>query len=410
MLRLLGLNVISFTSDLSPSERGRLLGSFNDKQVLVNALVVPSTMTLSGMNMHQACNWGIMVGMDESSAKVKQAFARLSRIGQTKEVQWDVIVMRGSHMRTQERACHTKEMNTVSVMSPIPIEITEDLRTMMCYEVAREQFGAIMSFYTVSKHNIKITSASSYEEAWVERFSVFYTMVATVALREIKPTGNVVTDKVNIIRLCRRMQRLSPVFPVVCIKLEVMNKGVIKDMLTFALECTWDLLEEDIESVEGEIRSTKDQDEVFKKYASKLAVIQCGSRKDAKITDPDIKAKYNEALKLMDITFLAPAVPDIKPEEPSLKDQAMKPDLYQTNYHTSSWREFEGASDPLGFYDLLKEKTTSDSRSLFKAYARERERLSMLAADDADDEDAAGEREEELDRLDEAASILLNAA
>lgn len=405
MLRMLGLNVISFTSDLTPSERGRLLGSFNDKAVPVNALVVPSTMMLSGMNMHQACNWGIMIGMDESSAKVKQAFARLSRIGQTKEVFWDVIVMRGSHMRTQERACHTKEMNTISVMSPIPTEITTDVRTMMCYQVAREQFGAVMSFYTVSKHHMKITSANSYEEAWVERFSVFYTMVATVALREIKPTGDDVTDKVNLVRLCKRLQRLEDVFPTLCMKIEKMNNGVIDEMLTFALECSWDLLEEDIEHVEGEMRSKQDPNEVFKKYAFDLAVIQCGSRKDAKVTDPDVKVKYNEALVLQDISFQAPAVPEIKPEEPPLEDQAMKPGLYEKKYSASSWRELEGASDPLGFYDLLNGQVTSSSRSLFIAYAEERERLSMLAADDSEDEEAAGE----LDRLDEAASILLDA-
>lgn len=138
-MRFLGLNIISFTAELQGRERGRLLADFNNGSCHAHALVVPATMALSGMNMHGSCNWGIMVGVDETAAKALQAMYRIYRIGQKKTVRWTVVIQAASHSRVLERSCHTRHMQAVAVLSQLPIEITGDLRAIMCYEAAREQ-------------------------------------------------------------------------------------------------------------------------------------------------------------------------------------------------------------------------------------------------------------------------------
>lgn len=405
LLRMLGLNTISFTADLSPPDRGRLLGNFNDPDCHVNALVVPSTMTLSGMNMHQACNWGIMLGLDESSAKAKQAFGRLSRIGQKKEVHWSVIIMRDSHMRAQERACHTKEMHTVSVMSGIPTDVATDLLTMMCFEVARETYGAPMSTYTVSKHHEAMTSASSYEEPWVARFSTFYTMLATLGLRSLAPTGNAVRDKARVIKLCRRMQELAPLLPIVCLLMEVEGEGDPNNVLEFCLECEWNDISRYIKEAEDSVAAEKnDKDAAMRKHALELARITSGRGPDASVDDPTVKDHYNQAMAIKDIHFNPPAVPKVQPDEPSMGEQSEEPKRHQGSYDREEWSGMEDARDPEGLYEAIGAKLTDSTQELFIKYCATRRGLGF--EDDLDTDDEKSTHRKELARLDLIASIL----
>lgn len=403
MLRLMKLNVISFTAELAAVERGKLLGNFNDKHRPVNALVVPSTMTLSGMNMHQACNWGIMVGLDESSAKTKQAFGRIHRIGQTKEVYWFVIIMRGSHQRAQERACHTKEMNTVSVMSPISTDITTDLRTMMCFEVAREQYGAPMSTYTTAAHHDKIKSVADYEQDWVDRFSTFYTLLASLGLKSIAPTGDDVEDKANVIRLCDRMQRLSKCLHAVCLMIECDNDGNRDEVLRFNIECGWDEILGYVARAESQFRKGSLMEDIVKKYAFRLARLLDGS--GSGIDDPNVKTLYNNALQIQDLTFNPPPTPEAISDALTIRQKAEDASSHQASFlHRTYHLDPDMARDPEGLYDLLGCDPEASFHAVFIAYAEQLRKLGPVEDCDNDDEVAA--REEKQSRLDEAAGIL----
>lgn len=403
-LRFSKLNVISFSADLSGAERGRLLASFNDPECHVHALVVPSTMALTGMNMHQSCNWGVMIGVDEVAQKNNQAFARLHRINQSKTVHWFVIVQRSSYSRTQERSCHTKYVDNISLMSDIPMEITGDLRIMMCYEVVREKYGTVISLYAESKHIDKIESVSDYEAPWITRLAAFYSMLASLGLRETARTGDGVQDMANAIRLCERMQRLAPLLHHVCLLIERDQRGIIDDVAKFAINTDWDEIETYCQQVEGDLEIRKQSmTQLLRTYAKELVT----AKMELAGGEGNQNELVREALKIRWLAFQPPDVPEAISDTPAIKDQVLQGTKFLHLYSGDPYEheDQDDFKDREGLYDVLKSKPIDAPRVIFESY----QRLVSMNSEEQDDGETAEEREsreKDRERLDHAASII----
>ncbi len=90
-----GWKVKCIRSDHTVAERNAIIAEFNDTQSNIDALF--STMDLSafGVNMHLACNKGIIVQPNFSMNQIMQIIGRLIRIDQRREVEWIIYNMAG---------------------------------------------------------------------------------------------------------------------------------------------------------------------------------------------------------------------------------------------------------------------------------------------------------------------------
>lgn len=152
------------------------------------------------MKMHRACNWVIMVNLDDSTANTQQSMARLYRVGSEKRVRWIIVIQAAPLARVQERACHTKLVDSLSVTSQLQLEISGDLRAIVCYDVARGEFGAMES-----------------------KYAVFYSWLASLTfetLKQWKEEHGEVEKFAHILNLIGRMNDLAPVLRAMCLLIQ----------------------------------------------------------------------------------------------------------------------------------------------------------------------------------------------
>lgn len=304
-LRCIKLHAITFSANLRASDRGNLLEQFNDVNCNVHSLVVPWTMTLSGLNMHRDCNWGIMVSLYESAAKTRQILARIYRIGSQRTVRWFIVVQTASFARVQERSCHTKLVESLSITGQLPLEITGDLRAIMCYEVAREQFGAVESKYTVSRHSKDIKSVRDYEGVWVKRYAAFFSWLASLAFEKIKQTGDDVDSFARVLDLIDRMKDLDPVFRAACLIIQ-MTYDSDDSTDTWLRRPSW----KDVDMIRS--RNKKDQE----KHSLDIMGLEDQYYEKLKARRGGEAARL---LRFSSISFTHPLVPQVVDPEPSFE-------------------------------------------------------------------------------------------
>lgn len=347
LLRFNQLNVIDFSSNLTGPARGALLAEFNNPNCPVHALVVSSTMALSGMNMHKACNWGIMIGLQESASRVKQAMARICRLGQEKIVHWFVVIQTASFARVMERTCHTKYMYQISVFSQLPLEITGDLRSIMCFDVAREDFGARRSLYTAFRHHTEIKSVADFEADWVDRCATYYSMLARLGFAMIRQTDDDITRLANVLDLIERMNKIEQVFKLMCLIVE-QDHDSADEADQWARQVTWEKIDMLHERIEKERANGHTVKYLELHYTKKLA---------ARRKNPGGSAAKSSESPLKNLTFQAPAIP--RPQRPPPTPEEMTDDGEERDDHPFSSHEWESqardghASDPEGLYTAI---------------------------------------------------------
>ncbi|KAG8159684.1 hypothetical protein KVR01_010321 [Diaporthe batatas] len=393
-LRFLGLNVINFSADLQASERDDLLEQFNDRKCNVHALIVPWTMKLSGMNMHRACNWGIMVNIDDSAAKTQQIMARLYRIGSEKTVRWFIVIQAASFARVQELFCHTKQVKNLSVTGRLPLEITGDLRAIMCYEVAREQFGAVESKYVAARYYKQLESVEEYEAPWVKRHAVFYSWLAALAFENIKQSADDVDDFANVLDLIDRMIDLEPVFRAICLLIQS-GHDADASIDAWLREADW----ADVDSLRSRMRDDQQQHDLdikgLEAHYWKILTTKRGE-------------EAPKHLKLAGLSFTAPPVP-----------RAIDPELSFTGFgqrDEEKEQQFSSAdrtadADDCCDNDDLYESLGADHTTSFQDVLRPRREIAFkLRPDKApnDSDEAKRAKEDRIKKVNDAAKVLPN--
>lgn len=80
---------------------------------------------------------------------MREAFVCLNRIGQGNIVYWFIIKQAASYADLQERTVHAKEVSFYSAQSLIPRWLGDEVRRIICFELASEAWGILESKYVI---------------------------------------------------------------------------------------------------------------------------------------------------------------------------------------------------------------------------------------------------------------------
>lgn len=159
VLRFMGLNVLNHSSDLNEEQRAGIIADFNDTKKRGDVAIFTLELSLVGVNMHYTCHHGMFLAFTDNPASGKQVQGRLVRSGQKEIVYWYIIKQVGSYADVQERMVHTKQAQFHKAQALVPNEATRSLRDIICYELAREEWGTLES--NLGSMCVQSTRASS---------------------------------------------------------------------------------------------------------------------------------------------------------------------------------------------------------------------------------------------------------
>lgn len=168
ILRFMGLEVASYTSDLSDDERAAMIAQFNDPKTRLDVLLLNINFNVTGLNLQMACNHGVAICFSYSPSNLRQALKRIHRIGQKKIVYWFLIKQVGGYSEVQERMIHVKLASFLSAQANIPWEIRGELRDIICFELAREEWGTLESKYVWARHAAELRTMVSWSQPWLK--------------------------------------------------------------------------------------------------------------------------------------------------------------------------------------------------------------------------------------------------
>lgn len=141
----LGLNVLSFTSDLPDEARREMIRKFNDKSLTVHAMLLSLSMTVTGMNLHAACRLGILCFWYFHPSQVRQAIGRIHRYGQTDVVKWFLLKQSGSWNEFQLLMMLVKEAAFIAARLEAHKVVRGQVREILSHELVWEAWGLLES-------------------------------------------------------------------------------------------------------------------------------------------------------------------------------------------------------------------------------------------------------------------------
>lgn len=163
-----------------------MISSFNKPKTNVDVMILSLSFNVTGMNLQRACHHGICTMYYFNPSQMKQAFARLNRIGQERVVFWSIIKQAGSYADIQEFTVQVKEVSFYSAQSLVPIWLGNDIREIICYELAREAWGTLESKFALKRHVNHLESVKDWSANWIRRYAKYYSMVASLVLQRIR--------------------------------------------------------------------------------------------------------------------------------------------------------------------------------------------------------------------------------
>lgn len=173
VLRFMGVEVASYTSDLSDTDRAEMISNFNNPNVRLDVLLLNIMFNVTGLNLQYCCNFGVMGCFSYNPSDQRQALGRNWRIGQKLAVYWTLIRQTGGFSQVQERTVHAKQAQFYSTQANIPWEIRGTLRQIITYELAREQWGTLESKYVWAREADQLAFMHKWNDPWLFRY-VFY--------------------------------------------------------------------------------------------------------------------------------------------------------------------------------------------------------------------------------------------
>lgn len=166
-----------------------MIATFNDPNANVDVMLLSLSFNVTGMNLQRACHHGICTMYYFNPSQMKQAMARINRIGQRNVVYWTVIKQLGSYAELQELVIARKDWSFLSAGGLIPKFIGEDLRMVAGYEITRETWGTLESKYVLTKHACEFDSVQQWSADWVRRYAKYYSMLASLVLQGLAEVG-----------------------------------------------------------------------------------------------------------------------------------------------------------------------------------------------------------------------------
>lgn len=138
ILRFLGLNVLSYTAELSDEQRSSMVADFNNDELAVHAMFLGLSNNITGMNLQKCCKTGVGMMFTFTPSLLLQAMKRIHRVGTKQRVDWTILKLRGSYQELQERNFHLKQAQFIDAQSRLSQRLRGEVRDIVCFELARE--------------------------------------------------------------------------------------------------------------------------------------------------------------------------------------------------------------------------------------------------------------------------------
>lgn len=165
----MGLSVLSYTSDLNEEARSSLVADFNNPKKRYDVMILSTELNIVGINMQKACSHGVCMSFMWNPSAMMQALCRIYRMGQTKNVYWSLMKQVGSYQELQETLIHDKQAELFTGQVRVPRQIKGKLRSILCYELARETWGTLESKFVYSRFSYSMKSVADYSLTWLKR-------------------------------------------------------------------------------------------------------------------------------------------------------------------------------------------------------------------------------------------------
>ncbi|KAF5620325.1 uncharacterized protein FTJAE_11682 [Fusarium tjaetaba] len=172
------VTTLNIRSSNKPHERAQMVRKFNDPDEKFDALVVSFELGGFGMNLQGACHHGIVVEYPDNIPTMLHGFGRLWRLGQEREVHWDVLYMENSFDGWDETWMVSKYADILAAEGEIPDEIQGEHRVICAFELIKRYLGQDSNRYP----RTRVTWAEQ-EHPLVAREGHFYSALATYLLQ-----------------------------------------------------------------------------------------------------------------------------------------------------------------------------------------------------------------------------------
>nr|RBQ99827.1 hypothetical protein FVER53263_09362 [Fusarium verticillioides] len=178
LLTSIGVTTLNIRSSNKPRRRAEIVSKFNDPDEKIDALVVSFQLDGFGMNLQGACHHGIVVEYPDNIPTLLHGFGRLWRIGQKREVHWDVLYMENSFDGWDETWMVSKYADILAAEGEIPDEIQGEHRVICAFELIKRYLGQDSNRYP----RTRVTWAEQ-EHPLVAREGHFYSALATYLMQ-----------------------------------------------------------------------------------------------------------------------------------------------------------------------------------------------------------------------------------
>lgn len=113
----------------------------------MDVAILSLVFNVTGLNLQAACNHGVCLSFYFNPSHMRQAFARIHRIWPAQDRVLDDNKADGSYSEIQERTVHVKQARFYAAQADIPPQVLGDLRDIICFELAREEWGTLESTF-----------------------------------------------------------------------------------------------------------------------------------------------------------------------------------------------------------------------------------------------------------------------
>ncbi|KAL6787585.1 hypothetical protein J3E68DRAFT_445441 [Trichoderma sp. SZMC 28012] len=142
-----GYKTVTVRSSDKPPAKLAAIQSFSDPKSDTQIFIANINIMSTGVNLHHACDRGILATFHLNAKTLQQVHGRLNRLGQKQAVIWHNIKVKDSFHDHQERMLSMKWVKQLSAECNLPEWMTGALRELMLYELVRSHFNQPFNRY-----------------------------------------------------------------------------------------------------------------------------------------------------------------------------------------------------------------------------------------------------------------------
>ncbi|KAI0377893.1 P-loop containing nucleoside triphosphate hydrolase protein [Hypomontagnella monticulosa] len=179
-LKMYGWNVSSIRADITLSERSRIIEDFNNPSTAIDVLLTSMDLSAFGLNLHGACNKGIVVQWPWSANYLLQVLGRLPRIGQRRHVEWIIYTMPGTLYDNMQSIIWAKYTRQLAVESRIHEDVCGVLADIAAYTLIFNLFS--MPYHRwLWDRNVSNLNECYKDHGKAQEISVFFRYIGDMA-------------------------------------------------------------------------------------------------------------------------------------------------------------------------------------------------------------------------------------